>query len=303
MKQIKNNFIFFGAVHQDFVFELKNELIKYRTNPVNHYESYGGVAHNVAKLIAAREKVSLASINSDNETINYLKKNKIEFFNLNKKIQKRYYAVLLNKSKKLQLGIANTDAYEQCEIKSLNFRLKNKHIIIDLNFSEKIIKNIIDKYFKNNKIIICGTSLFKIYKIKSHLNKIDCLILNKEELFNLTNIRSIPKSIKYIAKKNPNINLIVSNGGNKTYGYELSNVVSVKPPKIKVLKENGAGDSMAGNYIYYRYKNFSLEKSLSLGVATGTLHAKIKKNIQFKEVDIKKIIKKIKIQKENINVK
>ena len=133
------------------------------------------------------------------------------------------------------------------------------------------------------------------------MKKIDCLILNKEELFNLTNIRSIPESIKYIAK-NPNINLIVTDGANKTYGYELSNVVSVKPPKIKVLNENGAGDSMAGNYIYYRYKNFSLEKSLSFGVATGTLHAKIKKNIQFKEVDIKTIIKKIKIQKENINV-
>ena len=303
MEQIKNNFIFFGAVHQDFVFELKNELIKYRTNPVNHYESYGGVAHNVAKVIATKEKVSLASINSDIETINYLKKNKIEFFNLNKKIQKRYYAVLLNKSKKLQLGIANTDAYEQCEINSLNFRLKNKQIIIDLNFSEKITKKIIDKYFKNNKIIICGTSPFKIYKIKSYLKKIDCLILNKEELFNLTNIRSIPESIKYIAKKNPNINLIVSNGSNRTYGYELSKFVSVKPPKIKVLNENGAGDAMAGNYIYYRYKNLSLEKSLSLGVATGTLHAKIKKNIQFKEVEIKKIIKKIKIQKENINVK
>ena len=39
MKQINNNFIFFGAVHQDFVFELKNELIKFRTNPVKHYES------------------------------------------------------------------------------------------------------------------------------------------------------------------------------------------------------------------------------------------------------------------------
>ena len=32
--------------------------------------------------------------------------NKIEFFNLNEKIQKRYYAVLLNKSKKL-LGHLN----------------------------------------------------------------------------------------------------------------------------------------------------------------------------------------------------
>ncbi len=302
MKQIKNNFIFFGAVHQDFVFELKNELIKYRTNPVNHYESYGGVAHNVAKVIAAREKVTLASINSDNETINYLEKNKIEFFNLNKKIQKRYYAVLLNKFKELQLGIANTDAYEQCAVKSINFRLKEKHVIIDLNFSEILTKKIIEKYYKNNRIIICGTSPFKINKIKSYLKKIDCLILNKEELFKLTNIRDINKSIKYIIKKNPIINLVVSDGANKTYGYELSKFISVKPPKIKVLNENGAGDAMAGSYIYYRYKNFSLEKSLSLGVATGTVHAKSKKNTKLKEVDIKKIINKTKIQKEDLNV-
>ena len=302
MKQIKNNFIFFGAVHQDFVFELENELIKYRTNPVKHYESYGGVAHNIAKLVATKEKVSLISINTDDETINYLSKNKIEFINLNKEIQKRYYAILLNKFKKLQLGIANTDAYEQFDVKSINFRLKKKQIIIDLNFSEKLIKKIINKYSKDNKIIICGTSPFKIYKIKSLLKKIDCLILNKEELFKLTNIRNITKSIKYITKKNLNINLVVSNGANKTYGYELSKFVSVKPPKIKVLNENGAGDSMAGNYIYYRYINFTLEKSLLLGVATGSIHAKSKKNNKFKTIEIKKISNKIKIKKENLNV-
>ena len=134
------------------------------------------------------------------------------------------------------------------------------------------------------------------------MNKIDCLILNKEELFKLTNIRDIHKSIKYIITKNPIINLVVSDGANKTYGYELSKFISVKPPKIKVLNENGAGDAMAGSYIYYRYKNFSLEKSLSLGVATGTVHAKSKKNIRFKEVDIKKILNKTKIQKEDLYV-
>jgi len=302
MKQIKNNFIFFGAVHQDFVFELKNEMIKYRTNPVKHYESYGGVAHNIAKIVATKEKVSLVSINTDNVTINYLSKNKIEFINLNKEILKRYYAILLNKFKKLQLGIANTDAYEQFDVKSINFKLNKKQIIIDLNFSEKLIKKIINKYSKDNKIIICGTSPFKIYKIKSLLKKIDCLILNKEELFKLTNIRNIFKSIKYIAKKNSNINLVVSNGANKTYGYELSKFFSVKPPKIKVLNENGAGDTMAANYIYYRYMNFTLEKSLLLGVTTGSMHAKSKKNKKFKSVDIKKISNKIKIQKENLNV-
>ena len=177
MKQIKNNFIFFGAVHQDFVFELKNEMIKYRTNPVKHYESYGGVAHNIAKIVATKEKVSLVSINTDNVTINYLSKNKIEFINLNEEILKRYYAILLNKFKKLQLGIANTDAYEQFDVKSINFKLNKKQIIIDLNFSEKLIKKIINKYSIDNKIIICGTSPFKIYKIKS--------LIKKNRLFNI----------------------------------------------------------------------------------------------------------------------
>ena len=32
--------------------------------------------------------------------------------------------------------------------------------------------------------------------------------------------------------------------------------VSFKPPKISVINENGAGDAMAGNYIYCRYKNY-----------------------------------------------
>ena len=40
------------------------------------------------------------------------------------------------------------------------------------------------------------------------------------------------------------------------------NLFQVKPPKISVINENGAGDAMAGNYIYCRYKNLSLEKSL-----------------------------------------
>ena len=302
MKQIKNNFIFFGAVHQDFVFELKNELIKYRTNPIKHSESYGGVAHNVAKVIAEKEKVSLLSINSDKKTINYLNKNRIEFINLNKEIQKRYYAILLNKYKKFELGIANTDAYELFEVKSFNFKLKRKQIILDLNFSEKLLKNIINKYSKDNRITICGTSPFKVYKIKNLLKKIHCLILNKEELFKLTNIRNIYKSIKYIIKKNSNINLVVSDGANKTYGYELSKLVSIKPPNIKALNENGAGDAMSGNYIYYRYKNFTLEKSLSLGVATGSMHAKSKKNLKLKNVDIKNMSNKIKIKKEKLNV-
>ena len=103
MKKIKNNFIFFGAVHKDYVFELKNDLIKYRTNPIKHKESYGGVAHNVARTISIHENVSLFSLLTDKETLNYLKKYRIDFLPLNRNIEKRYSGVLVNKNNKFEL--------------------------------------------------------------------------------------------------------------------------------------------------------------------------------------------------------
>ena len=192
MKKIKNNFIFFGAVHQDYVFELKNDLIKYRTNPIKHKESYGGVAHNVARTISIHENVSFFSLLTDQETLNYLKKYRIDFLPLNRKIEKRYYGVLINKNNKFELGIANTDAYEKFT-KIINLKFLNKYIVLDLNFSEKFIQSVVSQNFKKNHITICGTSLFKIHKVKKIIKKINCLILNKEELYSLSKIKNIKK--------------------------------------------------------------------------------------------------------------
>jgi sugar/nucleoside kinase (ribokinase family) len=301
MKQIKNNFIFFGAVHQDFVFELKNDLIKYRTNPIKQSESYGGVAHNVAKVISNHEKISFFSLMIDKESLQYLKELNIDFISLNKKIEKRFYGILVNKFKKFQLGIANTEAYEKFDNKKLNLQFLNKNIVLDLNFSKEFIKKIVNKNYKTNNITVCGTSPFKVYKVKNIIKKINCLILNKEELFALTKYRNINKSIKFITSINPYINLIVSNADKKTYGYELSKLISCKPPKVKVVNENGAGDVMAGIYVYYKSKDHKLENALSLGVAAGVLHArnKIKKNLNYNS--IKKVSNKVKIKKEKLN--
>ena len=289
MKKIKNNFICFGAVHFDYVFELKNDLIKYRTNPVKHKESYGGVAHNVARMISNHENVSFFSLMTDKETINYLKKYKIDFLPLNKKIEKRYYGVLVNKYKKFELGIANTDAYEKFT-KITNLKFLNKYIVLDLNFSEKFIQSVVSQNFKKNHITICGTSLFKIHKVKKILKKINCLILNKEELYSLSKIRNIKKSIMKIINLNPYINIIVSNADKKTYGYEATNFISCKPPKIKAVNENGAGDVMTGTYIYYKSKEHKMNSALSLAVAAGTLYAKSKnRKINLNYKSIKKI--------------
>ena len=125
--------------------------------------------------------------------------------------------------------------------------------------------------------------------------------MNKEELFTLTKYRNIKKSINFIISINPYINLIVSNADKKTYGYELSKLISCKPPKVKVVNENGAGDTMAGTYVYYKSKDYTLENALSLGVAAGVLHAKNKNKINLNYNSIKKICNKVKIIKEKLN--
>ena len=56
----------------------------------------------------------------------------------------------------------------------------------------------------------------------------------------------------------------------------MANFISCKPPKIKAVNENGAGDIMAGTYIYYKSKKYKMSSALSLAVAAGTLYAKSK---------------------------
>ena len=97
-----------------------------------------------------------------------------------------------------------------------------------------------------------------------------------------------------IINLNPYINIIVSNADKKTYGYEETNFISCKPPKINAVNENGAGDVMTGTYIYYKSKAHKMDSALSLAVAAGTLYAKSKKrkiNLNYKS--IKKINNKI----------
>ena len=113
-------------------------------------------------------------------------------------------------------------------------------------------------------------------------------------MYSLSKIRNIKKSIKKIINQNPEINVIVSNADKKTYGYDISNFISCKPPKIKAVNENGAGDVMTGAYIYYKSKKYKMSSALSLAVAAGTLYAKSKvSKINLNYNLIKKINKKI----------
>tara|TARA_Y100001970_G_scaffold283255_1_gene397928 strand:- start:74 stop:982 length:909 start_codon:yes stop_codon:yes gene_type:complete len=294
----EKNFICIGAVHVDYIFKLKKNYFRNRTNPVNIKKYLGGVGYNIAeKLASLRNNTTLISFNLKNDQKNLKNKN-INFKFINKKIFNRSYTSILNFNDEMIIGMADMECYEK-NIIFPNFKAdKNSILVFDLNFSKNNIKSLLLKYYGLNYICVCGTSAHKIYKIRNLLNKINLIILNKKESLELSKKNNIYDALKYIIKKNKKLNVIITNGKYNVTAYYNNNIYKCKPPIIKVKNENKAGDFMAAYFVNYFFKNFLYEEALSKSIIAGSLYASgLKYNIQKYSTIINKMNKKIKIVK------
>ncbi len=285
MAKSKNIFVCIGAIHHDYLLNLKNNIIKKRTNPIIHNSRIGGVAYNVAELISIFEKIEFYSLNISLEIKNKISKN-ISIKKINNDKSERYYVGLSDKNSKFLLGLANTDVYENIKIYKIP-NIVNKYIVFDLNFSKDFIENAINKLSPRNKIIVCATSVHKILKIKKVINQIDIIFLNKAELIRLTNIASIENGIKRILKINNKIKIIATNSKNNVIYGDNKSIIKIKPPKIKVQNENGAGDALTGMMLYLLSKGYNQEQILKYSVACGSYYAS--GNRLFSKKDLLKI--------------
>ena len=270
----RNDFICIGAVHTDYILKLKEDCFKKRTNPVIHEENLGGVAYNIAKKLSfLNQNIKLYSLNCKNDQKKQIKSQGIIFKSLNKDIFKRYYTSVLDKNGKMILGLASMNCYDESfKYKNLpNFT--NKNIILDLNFSTKFIKKIIDKNFKKNYICVCGTSAHKVHKIKKLLKKIDTIILNKQEGLSLTNKKSIHDSMNYLINQNKNLNIIITNGKNSVSAYLKKITFLSNPPKTIIKNENGAGDALIAVFNYFFCNSYDNLDSLNRSICAGLLQA------------------------------
>ena len=135
MKNNKNSFVCIGAVHTDYILQLKSKHYKNRTNPIKHTQSLGGVAYNIAeKLSFLNMKTELISLNCQKSNIQIIKKNKINFKPLDKKILNRSYTTVLNSKGEMILGMANMDNYERSNNFNKLLKYKKKIIKFDLNY-------------------------------------------------------------------------------------------------------------------------------------------------------------------------
>ena len=295
MAKSKNIFVCIGAIHQDYLINLKKNIINKRTNPIIHNSRIGGVAYNVAELISIFDKIKFYSLKITKELQNKISKN-ISIKKINNNKSDRYYLAISDKNNKFLLGLANTEIYENTKFNKIP-NIVNKFIIFDLNFSKVFIENAIRKLSQKNKIIVCATSVHKIIKIKKIINKIDIVFLNKAELIRLTNITNIENGVKKILKINNKIKIIATNSKNNVIYGDNKSIMKIKPPKIKVKNENGAGDALAGMMIYLLSKGYNKEQILKYSVACGSYYASGKRLNSKKDLlKIKNISSQVKIK-------
>ena len=271
MLKSKNIFVCIGAIHHDYLLNLKKNIINFRSNQITQKNRIGGVAYNIAELLSNFVDVNFYSL-AINEEIRKKISKKIYVHQVNKDYADRYYLALSDKNNKFLLGLANTDEYENN--KSLKIpNIKNKNIIFDLNFSKTYLEKSINKLSKKNKIIVCATSVHKVIKIKRIINKIDFIFLNKAELLKLTNSSNIILGVKKILKQNKKIKIITTNSKNNVIFGSNEFIKKIKPPSIKVVNENGAGDALAAMMLYLFSINEKMNNILKTSVACGSYYA------------------------------
>ena len=271
MLKSKNIFVCIGAIHHDYLLNLKKNIINFRSNQITQKNRIGGVAYNIAELLSNFVDVNFYSL-AINEEIRKKISKKIYVHQVNKDYADRYYLALSDKNNKFLLGLANTDEYENN--KSLKIpNIKNKNIIFDLNFSKTYLEKSINKLSKKNKIIVCATSVHKVIKIKKIINKIDFIFLNKAELLKLTNSSNIILGVKKILKQNKKIKIITTNSKNNVIFGSNEFIKKIKPPSIKVVNENGAGDALAAMMLYLFSINEKMNYILKTSVACGSYYA------------------------------
>ena len=278
-KKIKNYiFLCIGACHNDNILKLKNKHKFFRTNPVYSESRAGGVSANIAtNLRYFNNNIHLFSLLASKDLKKIITKKKIKYHNISNKNNDNFYTAVLDKSGKLILGLASNETYEK--LKKINNSLINKYIkgnsyiVMDLCFNESLTNNIINYYYKKNiKIMVPGTSVFKIYRIRKSLKKITALSLNEDEILILSRKKTIEQSIAYILNKNPAISLVITRGSKSVImilnGIKYIGIV----PKLIIKNENGAGDAFAAMFFLCIAANFHPITILSLSIAFGCLN-------------------------------
>ena len=112
--------------------------------------------------------------------------------------------------------------------------------------------------------------IFGLYKVKKIIDLSSYPVFSETGAFEYTKIKSIRGSLKKMYSINKKFYAITA-GKKGVYWIEIGNIFNCKPPNIKVVETNCAGDVFHGAFTTFIHKNNSIMESMKLATATATL--------------------------------
>ena len=124
---------------------------------------------------------------------------------------------------------------------------------------------------KNNLIQVVDLDNYKLnIKVKQIVDLSSYPIFSETGAFEYTKIKSIIGSLKKMYSMKKKFYAITA-GKKGVYWIENGNIFNCKPPKIKVVETNCAGDVFHGAFAAFIHQKYPLSESIKLATATASL--------------------------------
>ena len=152
---------------------------------------------------------------------------------------------------------------------------------------------------KNNLIQVVDLDNYKLnIKVKQIVDLSSYPIFSETGAFEYTKIKSIIGSLKKMYSMNKKFYAITA-GKKGVYWIENGNIFNCKPPKIKVVETNCAGDVFHGAFAAFIHQKYPVSDSMKLATATASLKCTKKGGIYSipSYLSVKKFENKIQLRK------
>jgi pseudouridine kinase len=302
MKQI----ICIGGATLDYKLKAINTLELASSNPVISFQSFGGVAHNVAANLANLVKsVSLQCLVGDDaegkNLLSHLKQQQINIDNclvLPNQRTARYYAIL-NPHGELHTALIDMQIYENIPvdlfIQHWSSTFKNNIVFIDTNLAPEILSHAA-ALNATKHLCIDAVSIAKSAKLPQNMQGVFLLKTDRYETQALTNLpltsiteySAAAKSLLQRGMKN----VLITLGED---GYILANQDGITHVAARPLKNiadvSGAGDAFVAGMLAGLQHDMRLEEACQLGAAAAYLTLQSDKTVadNFNLADLQKL--------------
>ena len=277
-----------GAANIDIIAKSKAVIIPGDSNPADIKLKAGGVARNIAAMLALHKiDVDLITAIGDDTFGNILREScedigiNTDAWIVKSNINTGVYFASLERSGELYVGFNTTTAPEsisKAELTKHRNRIKNADLLIlDLNLSEKII-NLAIELRNGLPIMVDAVSAAKVPRIKNFLGMIDILKLNRIEAEALTGLTlDTKRQVKQAACS------LVCSGAKRVFitlgmaGVCAANAnaeIFVPAVPIDVKDVTGAGDAFAAGIAMNFTKDLRTQAEAGIALAAEHLGRK-----------------------------